>query len=115
MYITMALAKYIYNEMRSNKAIHSYFVHSFAQDEMVIPTIVFNSQYKDRAMLYPYQRYDGLKSLSAITYFNYGKSIQVFDETNYDELMSSGKMFARKFSSTKSTKLMEMLKEKTGS
>lgn len=112
MCITMALARYLYNEMCSNKIVNSYFIHSFVPEEMVIPTIVYNSPYRDRAMLYPYQRYDGLKSLSAITYFNYGKAIQVFDETNYDELMQSGKMFARKFSSTKSARLMEMLKDR---
>lgn len=111
MCITVELAKYLYKVMDGNKEVEKYFKHSFVPEELVIPTIVFNSQFRNRAMLYPYQRYDGLKSLSAITYFNYGKSIQVFDETNFDELIQSGKMFARKFSSEKSARLMEILKK----
>lgn len=112
MCITMKLAKYLYKEMADNHSVEKYFKHSFVPEELVIPTIVFNSSYRNRAMLYPYNRYDGLKSLSAVTYFNYGKAIQVFDENNYDELIQSGRMFARKFSSEKSARLMEKLKEK---
>lgn len=111
MCITMALARYLYSEMKDNKVVMNYFKYSNVPEELVIPTIVFNSSYRKCAMLYTHNHYDGLKYLSAITYFNYGRSIQVFDENNYEELITSGKMFARKFSSTKSTKLMEMLKE----
>jgi len=111
MCITMKLAQYIYKAISERQDIERYFKTCFVPEELVIPTIVFNSPYKDRAAVYPPHRYDGLKSLSAITYFNYGKSIQVFNENDYDELMQSGKMFARKFSSTKSAGLMNMLKK----
>lgn len=87
----------------------NYFRYSFAPDEMVIPTIIFNSPYKENASVYPYNRYDGLKSLSAITYFNYGKAIQVFKLEDYAELKRSGKMFARKFESGISDSLIEKL------
>lgn len=113
--ITMELARYVYKTMTERRELERYFKTSYVPEEMVIPTIVFNSPFRERAMLYPPQRYDGLKYLSAVTYFNYGKAIQVFNETNYDELMSSGKMFARKFSSTESARLMEMLKERWNS
>lgn len=108
--VTMELARYIYKAMAERPELERYFRTAYVPEEMVFPTIVFNSPYRERAMLYPPRRYDGLKYLSAVTYFNYGRAIQVFDETNYDELIGSGKMFARKFSSVKSARLMEMLK-----
>jgi len=78
MCITMELARFLYKEMTENKHLERYFKTSFVPEEFVIPTIVFNSSYRDRAILYPYNRYDGLNSLSAITYFNYGAAIKVF-------------------------------------
>lgn len=56
----------------------------------------------------------GLKSLSAITYFNYGKEIQTFTLKNYDELKHSKKMFARKFATGISDSLMDKLDKEHG-
>lgn len=80
--ITMELARYIYKVMTEKPELEKYFRTAYVPEEMVFPTIVFNSPYRERAMSYPNQRYDGLKYLSAVTYFNYGQAIQVFDETN---------------------------------
>lgn len=109
MCLTWDCACHVLHEMEHNKKLMHYFRYSFAPDEMVIPTIIFNSPFKKNASVYPYNRYDGLKSLSAITYFNYGKSIQVFKLEDYDELKNSGKMFARKFESGTSDSLMDRL------
>ena len=109
MCLTWDCACYVLHEMEHNKKMMQYFRYSFVPEEMVIPTIIFNSPYKKNASVYPYNQYDGLKSLSAITYFNYGKSIQVFKLEDYDELKNSGKMFARKFESGTSDSLMDKL------
>lgn len=111
MCITMSLARCVYDTMTMHPEIEHYFKHSFVPEEMVIPTIVFNSSFSERATIYPYQRYDGLISLSEVTYFDYGKGIKVFDESNLDELLQSKRMFARKFNSTKSVTLMSRLME----
>lgn len=111
MCITMDLAKYIYTTITEHGEIERYFIHSFTPEEMVIPTIVFNSPYRNHAVLYPNNKYEGLIKLSATTYFHYGEKIKTFDETDIEELLSSGRMFARKFSSTKSPRLMDKLKE----
>lgn len=95
MCITYALAKYVVTNMKNN-AIMSYFRYSFVPEELVIPTIIFNSCYRNYASLSENKDYVGLRSLSAITYFNYGKKIQVFSEDNYDELRRCNKFFARK-------------------
>lgn len=113
MCITYSLANYINDKMR-DKRIINYFKYSFAPDEMVIPTIIFNSPYKDNCTYYAKNTYDGLKSLSAITYFNYGKEIQTFTIENYEELKHSGKMFARKFATGISDSLMDKLDKEHG-
>ena len=66
-----------------------YFRFSFVPEEMVI-------------------------SLSAVTYFNYNKEIQVFSEKDYEELKESDKMFARKFASDISETLMNKLDKEHG-
>lgn len=114
MCLTLPCARYVLNEMMYNKKIMNYFRYSFAPDEMVIPTLIFNSPYKEKATVYPYNRYDGLKSLFAITYFNYGKCIQTFTLDDYKELKDSGKMFARKFESGVSDALMDKLDKEHG-
>ena len=91
-----------------------YFRFSFVPEEMVIPTIIFNSPYKANATIYKKGVYDGLKSLSAVTYFNYNKEIQVFSEKDYEELKESDKMFARKFASDISETLLNKLDKEHG-
>lgn len=114
MCITFQLCKYIYSEMQNNKTLMSYFKYSFVPEEMVIPTITFNSPFRKNCMYYEKGTYDGLKTLSAITYFNYGKEIQTFTLDNYDELKNSGKMFARKFATGISDSLMNRLDKEHG-
>lgn len=111
MCITMSLARYIWHIFKEHKEIGLYFKYSFVPEEMVIPTIVFNSSFGKHARLYQHQRYDGLISLSAVTYFDYGKGIKVFDERDINELLNSGRMFARKFNSMKSVALMSKLQD----
>lgn len=113
MCITYNLAKYIMKEF-SNKQIIKYFKYTSTPDEMVLPTIIFNSPYRKNCSLYEKGTYDGLKTLSAITYFNYEKEIQTFTLDNYDELKNSRKMFARKFATGISDDLMDKLDKEHG-
>ncbi len=114
MCITMALARYVYNEMIQNEALQKYFKTAFAPEELVIPTIIFNSPFKHHCELYEKNQYDGLITLSKITYFNYGKIIQVFALKDYQELKKSGRMFARKFAAKISDELMDKLDKEHG-
>lgn len=114
MCITFELAQYVLEELVSNKELIRYFRFSFVPEEMVIPTIIFNSPYKENATTCKKGVYDGLKYLSSVTYFNYDKEIQVFEEKDYEELKKSNKMFARKFASGISETLMNKLDEEHG-
>lgn len=113
MCITYDLARYVFDKL-NDKRIVNYFKYSFAPDEMVIPTIIFNSPYRVNCSLYEKDSYDGLKTLSAITYFNYGKEIQTFTLDDYNELKHCGKMFARKFVTGISDSLMDKLDREHG-
>ena len=114
MCITSSLAKYALKRMNENKQLMKYLRLAYVPEELVIPTIAFNSDFSKNCMLYPKHQYDGLKYLSAITYFNYGKIIQVFTLNEYDELMASGKMFARKLATGVSDALMDRLDKEHG-
>ena len=108
-------AKYVYECLENKKEYIRYFRWTFVPEELLIPTIIFNSDFARNATIFMVNDYPGLSKLSALTYFNYGKQIQIFDESSYTELVNAntegGHLFARKFSSDKSAKLIEILKE----
>ena len=107
--ISEQLATYIYNMYMMEPAIRRYFVDSFGQAETLIQTIVFNSpQWTSRCLLFQGE-YPGLAALTPLHYIVYDPIIKVMDETDYDTLMASGKMFTRKLVSGKSDKLVERL------
>lgn len=113
MCITYDLARYVFDKLNDQRIIN-YFKYSFAPDEMVLPTIIFNSPYRINCSLYEKDSYEGLKTLSAITYFNYKEKIQTFTLDDYNELKHSGKMFARKFVTGISDSLMDKLDREHG-
>lgn len=101
-------ASVVYKELKGNTDLEKYFRTCYAPDELVIPTIVFNSSLKDHAALLPSWK-RGLIRVSALEQFDYGQSIKVYTEKDYDELINCGKPFARKLETGKSDKLMDML------
>ncbi|TCT18707.1 beta-1,6-N-acetylglucosaminyltransferase [Thiobaca trueperi] len=115
MCITDNLAKYIVDQMEKNISIMHYFRYSFVPEELVIPTIVFNSAYACNAMLYSSNRYDGLITLAAIHQFEYRDSIKIYNESDFDFLMemkiNNKKFFMRKAITGVSDKLLEMIDE----
>lgn len=106
--LTLDCAKYVLQELESNKDLIHFFKYSFVPEELVIPTIIFNSKYKQYAEIIK-GNYEGLKKLSGLTYFNYGTKIQVFKDKDYKELKYSDLLFARKFETGVSDGLMDKL------
>ena len=51
----------------------------------------------------------GLIKLSPITFFKYTKSIKILDESDYEDIRNSGRLFARKIITGKSDNLITML------
>lgn len=107
--ISQNLACYIYNMYMQKPEIRKYFVDSFGQAETVIQTIAFNSPAWATKCMLVEGKYPGLAALTPLHYIVYEPVIKIMDETDYEALMASGRMFARKFISGKSDKLVEVL------
>ena len=72
-------------------------------------TIFFNSKYANNAISKPAKKYNGLSELSPLSYFEYGTQIKILNETDYENIINSNKLFARKILVGKSDKLIEIL------
>lgn len=108
MSLTHDCAEHVY-QMMLRKGIGRYFKFSFVPEEMMIPTIIFNSQFKSETCELPKDKYQGLISISRMEEFEYGKQIKVYDEKDYKSLLDSGKFFCRKVETGYSDNLMDML------
>lgn len=106
--ITPELASYVLTRYTSVPEIKKYFHDAFCPAETLIQTLAFNSRFKAQCIL-SHSCPEGLYSLTPLHYIRYGKHIQVFSEKDYDEVMTSGKMFARKLTTGISDKLMDMI------
>ncbi|MBQ6965186.1 MAG: conjugal transfer protein [Bacteroidaceae bacterium] len=111
--ISQDLASYIYIMYREKPEIRRYFVDSFGQAETVIQTIAFNSPAWASKCLRYRGEYPGLATLTPLHFIIYEPVIKVMDETDYDTLMASGRMFTRKLVSGKSDRLVERLEDRT--
>ena len=110
--ISRKLASYIYNMYRSHPEIRRYFSSSFAPSETMMQTIAFNHKdWAKRCILWQGD-YPGLAALTPLHFIIYDPIIKVMDETDYDALMASGRMFTRKLVSGKSDKLIESLHDR---
>lgn len=88
--------------------IESYFKTCFAPDEMLIQTIIFNSPFKDNAILYT-GSYPGLVGLTPLHLIEYNGSIKVFNDADLSMIENSKKMFFRKAISGVSDKLLDII------
>jgi len=108
------VAMYILSVFKRNPKMVNYFKHSFVPEEIAIPTIIFNSKYKDNAMVSAKSEYEGLSSLATLHQFFYYKEIKTYTYRDYNELISSDKMFCRKVVTGLSDSLMDMIDEFRG-
>ena len=83
-------------EYDSDAALREVLKHSFVPSESWIHTLFFNSQYKDRGVVWKGDTDLGIGNYSPLTYFNYGKKIKILGEEDYEAITGSGRPFARK-------------------
>ena len=104
--LTDSCWRFVLENLQHNKSLVSYFQHTYCADEMIIATIVMNSEYGKNAFTSqePY-----IENLSMLHYLHYTDHIWTYDENDFEELMRSGKPFVRKLVSGKSEKLIEMI------
>jgi len=109
--ISEELAQYVLESYRQCPEIKRYFRDSFGQAETIIQTIAFNSpQWAPRCILTE-GAYPGLDALTPLHYIVYEPVIQIMEGKDFDALMGSGRIFARKFRTGTSEEVMDMIDE----
>lgn len=108
--LTRPCALHVLDQLKNNRTMVKFFKKTYAPDELVIPTIILNSKFAKKEYITPNYNFAELAYLHYLTYKDYMWS---FDENDYDQLMKSGKLFARKFISNKSEKLIERIDNTT--
>jgi hypothetical protein len=107
--ISEELARYVLETYQQCPEVKRYFRDSFGQAETIIQTIAFNSPQWAPKCIRSEGPYPGLDALTPLHFIIYEPVIKVMDETDYPALVASGKMFARKFRSGQSEKIIELL------
>ena len=107
--LSYACISELYRSYLDNEQLQKLFRYSFAPSEAWIHTMFFNSHWKDRAVQSLKNECHGLVKLSPITFFKYSKSIKILDERDYEDIINSGRLFARKIITGKSDRLISML------
>lgn len=107
--ISEELASHILRTYQNQPAIRKHFKDSFGPDELVPQTIAFNSPHFASRCLLTEGAYPGLDALTPLHYIVYDPIIKVMTEDDLPALLQSGKMFARKFRSGVSDKVVAQI------
>ena len=102
--------KYVWRVYKNNSELRKYFKHSFVSQELIIATILGNSKFISDCIIR--EKYTCYADLCAMHYLRYvGPNVNVLLETDYDEIIESGKPFIRKIQveNPSSAKLIEKL------
>ena len=98
--ITPACAGYIVDYVRQHKQVERFFKMSWAPDEMIFQTILYNSPWKKDMVN---------DNLVYVDWSNGGASPKVLTMADADALDRSAKLFARKFNPEIDTEILDHL------
>lgn len=107
--VTRECARHLVEFFDSSPEFNRRMSHIQFPDEEYFHTVVHNSDFKYKCSSFdePEQRW--LVNWRNLHYFEYPKEITVFDETDFDKLMSREELFIRKVRTGKSDKLLELI------
>ena len=107
--LTNASVKHVLDVYHTNQSYNRYMQHRFPPDELYIPTILYNSPFRDKIMEQPIINRQGNPTILNLTYFEYPTTVTVFKEPeDYQSLRDTGCLFVRKVNSTSSRLLDEI-------
>lgn len=110
--ITPRLAKVILHEWDTNINLRDWLKHCMCPAELFAQTVVFNDNEWQARCMFDNEKYS-LPMHTPLTYITWvNKEIKTLDESNYDKIMQSNKMFCRKVVTGKSDALVEMINRK---
>ena len=104
--LTRLCAEFVLDQLKTNTEAIKYFKTTYGPDELIIPTIIMNSYFARKEYL---SKNGTFNELAHLHYLNYEWYMHSYDESDFDTLMNSGKLFVRKFVSDKSEKLIELV------
>lgn len=99
--LTKECVKYILDFYNNNNRFNLYFKYSFPPDEIYFHTIIYNSEFRKKTVDGGEIIKKNNECLLNLTYFEYPDKVSVFKYINeYNKLMKSGFLFARKLNSS---------------
>lgn len=102
--ITLECAKYVKRILETNKPLIRYFKTVFVPSELCLQTIVYNSPFAQKAMLYQ-GSFPGVVRLTPLHYLFYQTDVKHLTLDDWQVLCESNKMFCRKVVSGESDAL----------
>ena len=111
--ITRGFAEYVIEFERTHKTFNQYMKRVQYPDEEYFHTILHNSPYKKHCVAYgePVKRW--LVNWRNLHYFEFPKSVVVFEEKDFHKLIARGELFIRKVRTGISDELLNRIDEAT--
>lgn len=106
--LTYEAVKEIIGIWENDSKLQKFLKGVFVPSEIWIHTLFFSSKFRKNGYIFQAE-YKGLQTLSPLTYFQYADQIKILDEHDFDSIMQSHKMFARKIVMGKSDALLELI------
>ncbi|RYZ93901.1 MAG: glycosyltransferase [Sphingobacteriaceae bacterium] len=100
--LTPECALYVVDYVESNKALRRFFQYSWGTDEFVMQTIIMNSHYRDSVVNENYRYIDWSAG---------GSRPKFLTSADFDNIIASDSIFARKFSVDVDEKVLDMIDE----
>lgn len=101
--LTGDAAMYLLNFYKENKRFNRYFQLMHAPDDYYVATVLFNSGFRDSI--------EAGENIFKIMWLPKDKGAKILDEKDYAELKDCDQLYAKKFQSGYSEKLIRMLEE----
>lgn len=108
MALTCDCAMYVLERLKQ-KAFADYFRYAYAPDELGIATIVMNSPYARNTVPYLHKEYRGTYGFAVTHEYEYKDICKILTIDDYERLIGSRKMFARKLTSAVSSDLIDKI------
>lgn len=110
--LTYNCAQFLYEQCIAQKGLMNYLKTAFVPSEIFVQTILLNSKYSEQCDVYPNKKYTNLASLTPMQYIDYRPTgMEVLDESSYEDIIASKKIFFRKASSKVSSGLITMIND----
>lgn len=111
--ITRSCAEHIIRVYTNDHKFNRWFYHAACPDELYFHTIIMNSSFSEKTTKNgPEEEKRGLVNWRNLHYFEYPQKVKWLDEEDFDTILSCDSLYIRKVSSSKSSRLLDMIDEK---